>query len=256
MESCFFNNSYYLQELNKHIKQVELNLTDKDQKKIFKEIFNLNEEIHSIQISFDRQIEEMKLIHHKVISNLLTIRKNLISNIKGFWVTSLSNSKSLSELIADIDLDALNFLKNIKEENSLNSKSLIFEFNDNPYFENKELTKTYLFNSNGAIEEIQSNDILWKKNYTLSKSKKSIINTKTGEKKFIEIQLEKNSFFNFFYTKKINEDNDKLELIAQLDSEIKLLQDFKFFLLYAVEFYISFKHQDFNDFINKSYLGI
>lgn len=70
--------------------------------------------------------------------------------IPQFWLTTLRNHNGLSELITDRDEKALAYLRDVRFEhldpNSGEKKmgfKLHFEFDENPFFEEKLLEKTY-----------------------------------------------------------------------------------------------------------------
>jgi nucleosome assembly protein 1-like 1 len=71
-----------------------------------------------------------------------------------FWREALMNVTSLEEDIQEWDVPVLNHLKNIyrelilDEENRPNEEAgfkLIFEFEENPYFENEKLVRVDIF---------------------------------------------------------------------------------------------------------------
>ena len=68
--------------------------------------------------------------------------------IESFWLTALRNHSGISELMTERDEAGLKYLLDIRythlEKPELGFK-LVFEFAENPYFENKVLEKTYYY---------------------------------------------------------------------------------------------------------------
>lgn len=74
--------------------------------------------------------------------------------IPQFWLTTLRNHTGLAELITERDEKALEYLTNVTlhhlDPNDPNGEKkmgfkLVFEFEENPFFEGKELVKTYYY---------------------------------------------------------------------------------------------------------------
>lgn len=66
--------------------------------------------------------------------------------IPEFWLSAMKNQISLAELITDRDENALKSLSDIRMEYlDRPGFRLIFEFNENEYFSNKTLSKTYFY---------------------------------------------------------------------------------------------------------------
>lgn len=121
---------------------------------------------------------EQKFVQRK--APLYDLREQHISKIDNFWQIALINHPSLSCLISEKDEDALSYLKSIKVEQvtreeeggegdhkyvrSLNH-SIIFEFKENPYFENKCLSKHYFQVLDEIISEGEA--IKWKEGNNL-----------------------------------------------------------------------------------------
>lgn len=71
--------------------------------------------------------------------------QNPNGGIPGFWYTTLANNEVCESMIGPKDQEALNFLANITSAELPNRGGfkIEFHFNENPFFENKVLTKTY-----------------------------------------------------------------------------------------------------------------
>jgi len=69
-----------------------------------------------------------------------------VSGIPEFWLSAMKNQPSLADLITERDEEALKELNDIRMEYlDRPGFKLIFEFNDNDFFTNKTLTKTYYY---------------------------------------------------------------------------------------------------------------
>jgi nucleosome assembly protein 1-like 1 len=73
--------------------------------------------------------------------------QNSQPNISGFWLTAMSNNIVLSEAIEPAYEEALSFLRDIRIQDLGNTQgfTLVFDFNDNPFFRNKSLLKTFVY---------------------------------------------------------------------------------------------------------------
>lgn len=171
---------------------------------IIDELLQVNEEISNANETFFEQINQMKIIHTNILFGLFDKRQRILensnerkmkketndgnsNNLNTYWFQAMSNNKNISELICPEDEELLKYINNIKYSNSnlLNNKeknsiSLIIEFKENPFIENKELEKTIIYddNTNTSIKTIISSEIKWKKdkNYTILKEQKTLLN--------------------------------------------------------------------------------
>merc|ERR1712088_141667 len=117
---------------------------------------------------------EQKFVEKKI--PLFAERNQHIKKIPNFWSTALLNHPILASFVSDEDEEALQFLTNVEvdlktreEEDttpeghkfikSLNH-SIVFEFSENPYFENKKLVKSFY----QVLEDVVSegSEIKWK----------------------------------------------------------------------------------------------
>ncbi|CAH2354721.1 nucleosome assembly protein [[Candida] railenensis] len=172
--------------------------------------------------------------------------------IPGFWLTALENLQTVSETITDRDSEVLQFVKDIRMEYlETPGFELIFEFNENPYFTNQILTKTYHYQAelgysgDFVYDHADGVEINWKSkenNVTITIERRKQRNKNTKQTRTIEKLTPTESFFNFFDPPKppsVNEndvegddedadeeeeDEDleaRLELDYQLGEEIK-----------------------------------
>lgn len=169
-----------------------------DEKQNLNRLFQVNNEISDATKLFNKQIEEIKLIHNQIISSLFEKRQIIVNEIinknsskskflnssfENFWKISLSNNDLISKMITKEDEDVLSYLKNIKINTLSNEretiKQLEFIYENNPFFSNTSLVKTFKFDKfDGGILSIGSSEIDWKegKNYTKNIERKVLIN--------------------------------------------------------------------------------
>jgi len=138
--------------------------------------------------------------------------------IPNFWLTALENLHPISETITDRDSEVLAFLKDVRLEYlSKPGFKLIFEFNENPFFTNKSLSKTYFYQeelgySGDYIYDHAEGDVInWKNqesNVTISIERRKQRNKHTKQTRTIEKLTPTESFFNFFDPPKAPSDED------------------------------------------------
>lgn len=174
--------------------------------------------------------------------------------LPGFWLTCLKATSLLGGMIQHHDEAILKNLRDIKVR--LNTQkpygyTLEFHFNENEYFKNKVLTKSYELTTERDEKNPLSNDttrlykcvgskIEWNdgKNVTLKVTKKKQTNKSSGESKEVTKEEKQGSFFDLFDTHTedgvkpslkpakadANEDEldeeDELEHLFDLDFEI------------------------------------
>ncbi|KAL0654960.1 hypothetical protein Bca4012_075544 [Brassica carinata] len=136
--------------------------------------------------------------------------------VPDFWLIALKNNEITTEEITERDEGALKYLKDIKWNRVEEPKGfkLEFFFDENPYFKNTVLTKTYhmIDEDEPILEKAIGTEIEWYPGKCLTqkilkkKPKKGSKNTKPITK--IE---ECESFFNFFSPPQVPEDEDDLD---------------------------------------------
>jgi nucleosome assembly protein 1-like 1 len=179
------------------------------------------------------------------------------NGIPEFWLSAMKNQISLAEMITDKDEGALKHLIDIRME-YLDKPGfrLIFEFEDNEYFTNKALTKTYFYqNENGyggdfIYDHAEGDKIEWKvgKDLTVRVEQKKqrnksgypqvlsldwhywqVLCLDTKQTRIVKKTVPTDSFFNFFTPPKPptgdeeaeDDIEERLELDYQLGEDIK-----------------------------------
>ena len=176
--------------------------------------------------------------------------------IPEFWLSAMKNQVSLAELITDRDEVALKLLTDIRMEYlEKPGFRLIFEFADNDFFSNKNITKTYFYQEESGYggefiyDHAEGDKIDWKAGKDLTvrvESKKQRNKSKSSEKSYwrqrsnssqdtkqtrvVKKTVPTESFFNFFDPPKAPEAaeddaasdvEERLELDYQLGEDIK-----------------------------------
>lgn len=168
--------------------------------------------------------------------------------IPGFWLTALENLSTVSETITERDSEVLQFVKDIRMEYlDTPGFELIFEFNENPYFSNAILTKTYHYQAelgysgDFVYDHATGAEINWvskENNVTINIERRKQRNKTTKQTRTIEKLTPTESFFNFFDPPKPpkaseneeeededededeNEEDDDLEARLELDYQL------------------------------------
>lgn len=98
-----------------------------------------------------------------------------VSGIPEFWLSAMKNQISLAEMITDRDEQALKHLVDIRME-YLDKPGfrLIFEFDENEFFTNKTITKTYFYQNESGYggdfiyDHAEGDKINWKEGKDLT----------------------------------------------------------------------------------------
>ncbi|KAK1760726.1 putative nucleosome assembly protein [Echria macrotheca] len=162
-----------------------------------------------------------------------------VKGIPEFWLSSMKNQVSLAEMITDRDEEALKKLTDIRME-YLDKPGfrLIFEFDENDFFTNKTITKTYFYQNESGYggdfiyDHAEGDKIEWKpgQDLTVRVEQKKQRNKNTKQTRIVKKTVPTESFFNFFSPPKApTEDDDdaasdieeRLELDYQLGEDIK-----------------------------------
>jgi len=161
----------------------------------------------------------------KTDETLSTEGKSEHQNVKGvpeFWFRVLSHHEDFGAMITEADAEALKHLTDIRvvpaNNHSPESFTLEFHFNNNEFFEDSVLKKTYILKEGveGEVinEKVECTDINWKpnKNLTVKKVTKQLtkkvvargnagkqqVKGTTAQKQTITIEKPTESFFYFF----------------------------------------------------------
>lgn len=141
-----------------------------------------------------------------------------IKGIPNFWLTALENLHPISETITERDAEVLGYLKDIRLEYlSKPGFKLIFQFAENPFFKNSQLSKTYYYqeelgySGDFIYDHAEGDEIQWisqEQNVTISIERRKQRNKHTKQTRTIEKLTPTESFFNFFDPPKAPQDKD------------------------------------------------
>lgn len=154
-----------------------------------------------------------------------------IKGVPGFWLTALQNVPMINGLITDRDFDVLDSLIDIRLEYlDTPGYKLVFEFEENEFFSNGELTKTYYYqkelgytgefvydHSEGCEIDWKSNDV----NVTVEIEQRKQRNKHTKQVRVVEKTSHVESFFNFFTPPQLPETSEEEEEGKEEEEEEK-----------------------------------
>jgi len=164
-----------------------------------------------------------------------------IKGIPEFWLTAMKNSQALAATITDRDEAALKYITDIRiAYPDKHGFQLIFEFAENEFFTNKQITKTYYYQDSGypgdyIYDHAKGDKIDWKegKDLTVRIESKKQRNKNTKQTRVVKRTVPCESFFNFFtppsppsgdeddLDEEAEEISERLELDYGLGEEIK-----------------------------------
>ncbi|KAI9298706.1 NAP-domain-containing protein [Neoconidiobolus thromboides FSU 785] len=131
----------------------------------------------------------------------------VMDGIPEFWLTALKNHPGVADIINDDDEKVLKKLVNIEYRflESDEAFAIDFHFDENEYFKNRTLTKTYYYTPSTdfgeyILDRSEGTEIEWNngKNLTMEIQQKKQINKITHETRIIQKEIPKDSFFTFF----------------------------------------------------------
>jgi nucleosome assembly protein 1-like 1 len=164
--------------------------------------------------------------------------ENKVIGIPQFWICAMTHMEPLAELIAEDDVDALEYLQNIAciDDADGTGFTLEFHFSPNDYFENTVLTKRYeipnlLLDDEPILKNVEGCKIEWKPGMSLTyqetTKKQRGTGKNSGKVRTIKKKERLESFFHFFEPPKMpsmqdmDEDAaDRLEAAFEEDYDV------------------------------------
>ncbi|XP_055906186.1 protein SET [Eupeodes corollae] len=133
-------------------------------------------EIDALNEKASEEILKVEQKYNKLRKPCYEKRSELVKRIPNFWVTAFINHPQVSGILDEEEEDCLHSLTKLEVEEFEDIKSgyrINFHFDENPYFENKVLTKEFHLGS-GAAENSDhpsstSTSIQWKEGKNLLK---------------------------------------------------------------------------------------
>merc|ERR1712062_698781 len=167
---------------------------DKEQHEAIEQIDEVQNEIDRLNENASEEILKVEQKYNKLRQPYFSKRSDLIGKIPNFWVTAFVNHPQVSALLNEEDEEALQYLSKVEVQEFEDIKSgykINFNFDDNPYFDNKVISKEFHLNDTGEPSS-KSSSITWKAGKDLTnKSDKAT----AGKKRSHE---EQESFFSWF----------------------------------------------------------
>ena len=194
-------------KIYKEIKKMD-EVKDKEVKEVEKKYLKLEDPVISAQNSIINGERDIKIEEVVNAEKFLTeeerakIKDNLAAKrIPEYWGKSLKNCDIVKEEIKTSDEEALKYLRDIKvvDEEGTDNFEIVFYFDENPYFADKELRKKY-FMKDDYPTKTEGTAINWfdGKDLTKKEVKKKQKNKKTGQNRVINKVVDADSFFNLF----------------------------------------------------------
>ncbi|XP_043749323.1 protein SET-like isoform X2 [Cervus elaphus] len=169
---------------------------EKEQQEAIEHIDEVQNEIDRLNEQASEEILKVEQKYNKLRQPFFQKRSELIAKIPNFWVTTFVNHPQVSALLGEEDEEALHYLTRVEVTEFEDIKSgyrIDFYFDENPYFENKILSKEFHLNESGDPSS-KSTEIKWKSGKDLTK-RSSQTQNKASRKRQHE---EPESFFTWF----------------------------------------------------------
>ncbi|XP_058061567.1 protein SET isoform X1 [Anopheles bellator] len=168
-------------------------------------------EIDALNEKASEEILKVEQKYNALRKPFYTKRNDMIKRIPNFWVTAIVNHPQISGILEEEEEECLQFMEKLEVEEFDDIKSgyrIHFHFEENPYFENKVITKEFNLGSSGESPVSSSTAIKWKPDHDL---------TKSLPKKLTDVRrkrrLEYRTFFDWFTDNNDPINDDIAELI-------------------------------------------
>ncbi|XP_066112123.1 protein SET isoform X1 [Saccopteryx bilineata] len=185
-----------LPEMGRASRPLHAHLAQKEQQEAIEHIDEVQNEIDRLNEQASEEILKVEQKYNKLRQPFFQKRSELIAKIPNFWVTTFVNHPQVSALLGEEDEEALHYLTRVEVTEFEDIKSgyrIDFYFDENPYFENKVLSKEFHLNESGDPSS-KSTEIKWKSGKDLTK-RSSQTQNKASRKRQHE---EPESFFTWF----------------------------------------------------------
>ena len=103
-------------------------------------------DIDALNEKASEEILKVEQKYNKLRKPFFEKRNDIIKRIPNFWVTAFINHPQISGILEEEEEECLHFLSKLEVEEFEDIKSgyrIHFHFDENPYFENKTLTKEF-----------------------------------------------------------------------------------------------------------------
>ncbi|CAK9308963.1 unnamed protein product [Citrullus colocynthis] len=124
----------------------------------------VQDELEKVNEEAGEKVLEVEQKYNEIRRPVYVKRNEIIKTIPDFWLTAFLSHPALCDLFSEEDQMIFRHLDSLGVEDQKDVKmgySIMFNFNENPYFEDRKLEKTYTFFEDGAIK-ITGTTIKWK----------------------------------------------------------------------------------------------
>lgn len=153
----------------------------------------IQDELEKVNEEASDKVLEVEQKYSEIRRPVYLRRCDIIKQIPDFWLTAFLSHPLLSELLTEEDQKMFKYLDSVDVDDSKDVKSgysITLNFSENPYFEDRKLTKTYAFADDGTTA-INATSIKWKEGM-------EIANGNAIKKKGSKRPLVEESFFTWF----------------------------------------------------------
>ncbi|XP_068390510.1 protein SET-like [Eschrichtius robustus] len=169
---------------------------EEEQQEAVEHVDEVQNEIDRLNEQASEEILKVEQKYNKLRQPFFQKRSELMAKIPNFGVTTFVRHPQVSALLGEEDEEVLHYLTRVDVTEFEDSKSgyrIDFYFDENPYFENKVLSKEFHLNESGDPSS-KSTEIKWKSGKDLTK-RASQTQNKASRKRQHE---EPESFFTWF----------------------------------------------------------
>ncbi|CAM0945542.1 unnamed protein product [Alopecurus aequalis] len=124
----------------------------------------IQDELEKVNEEASDKVLEVEQKYSEIRRPVYLRRCDIIKTIPDFWLTAFLSHPLLSELLTEEDQKMFKYLESVDVDDSKDVKSgysITLNFSENPYFEDRKLTKSYAFADDGTTT-INATSIKWK----------------------------------------------------------------------------------------------
>ncbi|KAF7819701.1 NAP1-related protein 2-like [Senna tora] len=124
----------------------------------------VQDELEKVNEEASDKVLEVEQKYNEIRKPVYDRRNEIIETIPDFWLTAFLSHPSLCDLLTEEDQKIFKYLYSLDVEDFKDVKlgySITFNFKENPYFEDSNLTKTFTFFDDGTTK-ITGTTIKWK----------------------------------------------------------------------------------------------
>ncbi|CAN6572061.1 unnamed protein product [Malus baccata var. baccata] len=143
----------------------------------------VQDELDKVDDEENDKVLDIEQKYNEIRRPVYVKRNEIIKTIPDFWLTSFMSHPVLCDILSAEDQKIFKYLKSIdvvdfKDDKTL-GYSVTFNFNDNPYFEDTKLTKTFTY-IDGQTTKITGTPVKWKEGMGLANG---VTDVKNGKKR-------------------------------------------------------------------------